>query len=154
MASAELSLNLLLPAPCASMTPLGRGSATWAAALASLHGVWLFTWLGHRAFCAHMVKLRLPCVMAALTAFRANMTCGAGRATCSTAGFTQTCAGAPLTNISIVHVPNMSRDSNACFTPLLGSNHTPIDCSRSEKRVPPVVKSEWGRGHDAVRLHY
>ena len=30
-------------------------------------------------------------------------------------------------------------------TTALGSNHTPTDCSRSEKRVPPVVRSEWGR---------
>ena len=28
-------------------------------------------------------------------------------------------------------------------TAALGSNHTPTDCSRSEKRVPPVVRSEW-----------
>ena len=30
-------------------------------------------------------------------------------------------------------------------TTALGSNHTPTDCSRSEKRVPPVVRSEWGK---------
>ena len=48
-------------------------------------GLWLFTWLGHCAYCAHMIKLWPPGMMAAPTAPRTNMTCGAGRMTCSTA---------------------------------------------------------------------
>ena len=49
-----------------------------------------------------------------------------------------------VTNISIVHVLNVNLDSNACFTPLEGSNRTPDRLQLRSKSVPPAVRLEWG----------
>ena len=49
-----------------------------------------------------------------------------------------------VTNISIVHMPNVEPSAVVCFTPLFRLKRHPYRLQPQSKRVPPVVRSEWG----------
>ena len=49
-----------------------------------------------------------------------------------------------ITNISIVHMPNVEPSAVVCFTPLFRFKLYPYRLQPQSKRVPPVVRSEWG----------
>ena len=48
------------------------------------------------------------------------------------------------TNISIVHAPHVEPSAVVCFTPLFRFKLHPYRLPPQSKRVPPVVRSEWG----------
>ena len=50
-----------------------------------------------------------------------------------------------VTNISIVHVPNMSLVVMHVSLSYIGSNSTPDRLQLQSKSVPPVVRLGWGK---------